>query len=299
MSPSMSSISRLHPVLQLLRPKQWIKNAFVLAPLFFSLQFTHGDALLTALLATLAFTTLSCTIYIFNDLIDCTQDRLHPVKCQRPIASGALTFRTAYILAAILFITSALLGLYLPTSCYIIMAAYLLINFCYCIKLKHIAIIDVLVIASGFILRLLMGGYAIAVSISPWIIMTTFLLALFLGFGKRHQELSQHSNSQTRPALKSYNLPFLDKLITISCSATLLSYAIYVVEIAGKTGKTSLVYTIFFVVFGLFRYLQTIYLPSPTAKAGAEEPESILFRDPVFAANILIWLITTLWILSH
>ncbi len=286
--------SSFSSTLTLLRPKQWVKNGFVLTPLCFSLQFSDVNALTQALLAMVVFILLSSIVYIFNDMMDLAEDKLHPKKCMRPLASGKISLKSAYLLCSLLLVSASFITLFLPQECYIVMAGYLLFNFFYSIKLKKIAIIDVLIIASGFILRVLMGGFATGISVSPWIIMTTFLLALFLGFGKRHQELSSLSSTNTRSSLDDYSLPLLDKLITISCSATLLSYAIYVVEIAHRTGKTALVYTIFFVVFGLFRYLQALYVYDK-----GEEPEAILFRDGLFLANIIAWLGVTLWILAH
>ena len=281
-------------LLKLLRPKQWVKNAFVLAPLFFSLQFDNINRLSLALLACLVFIASSSIIYIINDINDAQEDRKHPRKKHRPIASGHVSVTAALWLLVPLGTIVALGLLLLPVTCTFIICGYVIVNLLYSRILKHIAIIDVLVIASGFVLRLLMGGYAIGVQLSSWIIASTFLLALFIGFGKRHQELSVSGYQDVRESLRGYNLELLNRFITISCTSALLCYTLYTVETGRILGKPSLVYTTVFVVFGLFRYLQRIYLD----KEGGE-PETIILYDPLFISNGILWLLSVWWVLSH
>jgi len=280
-------------IIKSLRPKQWIKNLFVFAPLLFGFKYDDISLIINSLIAFIGFIILSGIIYIFNDILDIEKDRKHPKKKNRPIASGKLSIKAAYRTTLILFIILGIVIPILPIECFYIAIAYVLLNILYSVKLKNYAIIDVIIIASGFILRLLMGGYSTDIALSPWIIMTTFLLSLFLGFGKRYNELEEISDT-SRPSLNLYSKKLLDKLICISCSATLISYALYVIETSRETGKMELTYTVLFVIFGLFRYLQSIYI----FKKG-EEPESIIYNDPFFILNLISWLLTTLWILSY
>ena len=227
-----------------------------------------------------------------NDMHDAAEDRKHKQKKFRPIASGKIGYAEASVITIILFVISILILFALPITCSVIIGIYVAFQAAYTYYLKKRAIIDVLIIASGFVLRVLMGGYAIDVPMSPWIILTTYLLALFLGFGKRYHELSVDGYADARDSLKQYNKPLLDSLIGISCVSALLSYAIYAVETARLLGKTELVYTVIFVIFGLFRYLQVLYFD----KEGGE-PEKILLRDKTFFMNGLIWFSTVMCIL--
>lgn len=279
-------------LLMLLRPKQWVKNSFVAAPLFFALKVDQLPAWEASIAAVVAFTFIASAIYILNDVRDREEDRLHPVKKHRPIAAGAVKIPTAAFLAILLLAFGFLITSVLPKACFYVIVTYILMNISYSFFIKRIAILDVITIALGFVLRVLMGAYAIEVVVSPWIILSTFLLALFLGFGKRLHEYNI-MNAKSRQALSGYNREFLDKLINATCATSLISYAIYAVEVAQRMGKTNFVFTVFFVAFGLFRYLQFLYLN----KEGGS-PESILYTDRLFIANILAWLITCVWILG-
>lgn len=275
---------------KLLRPKQWTKNAFVLAPLFFSFNFLNPQAWSLTLLAVVCFICISGTIYIINDISDTEEDKAHPRKKLRPIASGKVPPSLALLVGLLLLALSALILVnYLPSQCIFVVAIYLIIQLSYSFSLKHYAIFDVLIIASGFVLRVLMGAYAIDVPVSPWIIITTFLLALFLGFGKRYHELSLKEYAKKRICLQRYNKPLLDRLIGISCASTLIFYSLYTVETARTLDNTALIYSVVFVIFGLFRYLQTLYVDNEGG-----EPERVLFKDPIFITNGVIWMIYTL-----
>lgn len=281
-------------LLILTRPKQWVKNGFILAPLFFSLSFSDNHTIISAFLAVISFTFLCAACYIINDFFDIERDRSHPKKSSRPLACGTISVPLALSFSAMLLtISFTLLTFFLPTACLYIALAYLVQTTIYSYKLKHIAILDVLLIANGFILRLWMGSAATSIALSPWIIITTFLLALFLGYGKRRQELIHHNTSQSRHSLDGYTIPLLDMLIAVTCSTTLISYAIYAIEVGQSLAKPELVYSCVFVIFGLLRYVQTLYV-----KQSGEEPESILYTDPVFTLNIVAWLAVTLSILA-
>ncbi len=279
-------------IIKLTRPKHAIKSAFVFAPLFFAFKFMEMAAWINTIFAALAFLTAASAVYIFNDICDVDEDRTHPRKKFRPIAAGNVSVLQARIFGIILLLVTAALLCRLPIACAIVIGIYLSLQIAYTYSLKKQAIIDVLIIASGFVLRVLMGGYAIDVPTSPWIILTTYLLALFLGFGKRYHELSVAGYDDSRHSLKEYNKPLLDRLIGISCVASLSSYALYTVETARLLGKTELVYTVVFVIFGLFRYLQVLYVYE-----GGGEPEKALLHDKIFLANGIIWFVITMLIL--
>lgn len=279
-------------LIKLIRPKQAVKSVFVFAPLFFSFKFLEPVAWMETILAALAFLATAGIVYIFNDICDVEEDRAHPRKCHRPLAAGHVTVFQAKIFALILLATTLILLSRLPVACTVIIAIYALLQIAYTCSLKKQAIIDVLIIAMGFVLRVCMGSYAINVPLSPWIILTTYLLALFLGFGKRYHELSVKGYDDKRHSLKKYSKPLLDRLIGVSCAATLLSYALYAIETARSLDKTPFVYTVVFVVFGLFRYLQVLYIDE-----GGGEPEKVLLEDKIFLGNGIIWFTTTILIL--
>jgi 4-hydroxybenzoate polyprenyltransferase len=280
------------PWIRLLRPKQWIKNGFVFAPLFFAHKFLDPQQWLITALAALAFLSISCMVYIGNDIRDMEEDRLHPVKRMRPLAAGTISVAQALLLAGGFIVIAVLSVGALPYRCGMVIGIYLALNLLYTFYLKRIAIVDIFFIASCYVLRVLMGCYALAVTISPWIILTTFLLALFLGFGKRYHEMGFAEYVKAKPNLQHYNRELLDRLMTISSGAALITYAIYTAEIARQTDKVELVYTVAFVAFGLFRYMQSIYVYHQGG-----EPETVIFRDKWQIANIAAWLATTLWIL--
>lgn len=282
----------MSPLLKLLRPKQWIKNGFVFAPLFFAHRFDSLSSWGLTITAALCFLSIACAVYIGNDMRDGEEDRRHPVKMHRPLASGSVTLFQAMLLAVICLSTALALLAALPFACSVVIGVYVLLNAGYTLYLKRVAIIDVFCIAICYVLRVLMGCYALQVVISPWIILTTFLLALFLGFGKRYHELGFKEYIQHKPNLQHYNRDLLDRLVTICGGGALIAYAIYTAEIALQTGKVEMVYTLAFVAFGLFRYLQAIYV----YKQGGE-PEMVLLGDKLQWVNIAVWLAVTLGIL--
>ena len=282
----------MYKYVRLLRPKQWIKNAFVFAPLFFAHQFMDPKSWYLAVTASLTFLSISCTVYIFNDMYDMSEDRRHPVKKLRPLAAREVSVFEALLLACAFVAIAIFILFFLPIYCSVIAAIYIALNICYTLYLKRIAILDVFFIAFCYVLRVLMGCYALEVTVSPWIILSTFLLALFLGFGKRYNELSVDDYAKFKPNLQQYSKSLLDRLVTICGGATLITYAIYTAEISHQLGKVEIVYTTAFVAFGLFRYLQYIYVFNEGG-----EPENILFKDKLQIANITLWLIVTLWLM--
>jgi 4-hydroxybenzoate polyprenyltransferase len=284
---------RMHqPWIRLLRPQQWVKNAFVFAPLFFAHRLLDVESWKLSGLAALGFLSLSCVVYIVNDVCDAGEDRLHPVKKNRPLAAGKISAIAALLLAVALAAVAAALLSRLPSACVVVGLVYIALNLGYTLWLKQVAIVDVFFLSSYYVLRVLMGCYALQVTISPWIILTTFLLALFLGFGKRYHELGFEEYAKKKRNLQHYNRNLLDRLMTICAGAALITYAIYTADIARTTGKVELTYTTAFVAFGLFRYLQSIYVYHQGG-----EPESIIFKDKLQLANVAAWLAVTMWIL--
>lgn len=282
------------PILRLLRPRQWIKNAFVIAPIFFSRQFANPDAWHMTLLATAAFTLIASAVYIFNDYYDRAEDQKHPVKSTRPLAAGLVSVGGAIITAFICIMLGIGLLHFLPPHCTWIAIAYILLNSAYTLRLKRYALLDVFFIAACFVLRVLMGCFALSVMVSPWILLTTFMLALFLGFGKRYHELGVAGYAAHKHNLQHYNHALLDKLVVICAASALVCYAIYTADIARYTGDVAIVYTVAFVAFGLFRYLQSIYV---YGQGG--EPESVILHDPWQWVNIALWLMMTMVLLGN
>ena len=279
-------------LIKMLRPAQWIKNGFVFAPLIFALEFGHQQSWVLSIVAFFAFACASSIVYIFNDIKDIKSDRHHPEKRFRPLAAKRVTTWQAIFTAAFLFGLMLGLIMILPYQTWIILGLYISQNIFYSLWFKKVAILDVLVIAMGFVLRLLMGGYAVGVEVSPYLLIATLMLSLFLGFAKRYHEL-RRLNQPESAILGAYNLSMLDRMISVSCGAALMTYALYTVEIAKRMHNISIVYTLIFVVFGLFRYLQYVYF---LKKGGA--PEKILYKDPLFIGNLVLWLISLIAILS-
>jgi 4-hydroxybenzoate polyprenyltransferase len=275
-------ISQVKLWLKLFRVKQWTKNGLLFMGIIFTRQLHVVPLLLKVLAGFGVFCLLSSTLYIFNDIMDIEKDRNHPRKQFRPLASGALPVPAAAAVAALLG-TMALIAAYLLGWEFFLAAiAYAGMTLAYSLYLKRIALIDVMTIAAGFVLRAVAGALVISVPISPWLLVCTLLLALFLALTKRRQELQQNGNSGTRRVLETYTVAFLDQAITIVTAATLTGYFLYTF-----TAHTQwLMLTIPFVLYGIFRYLLLAH-----GQGMGEEPEEVLLRDGPFIANIILWLI--------
>jgi len=279
------------PFIKALRPHQWIKNLFVLAALIFSKHVFDPDYLLRALLAFVSYCLISSAVYLFNDIRDRNSDRNHPEKRHRPIASGALGVSTAFIMAIFLALIALWLAFGIQLYFGFILVIYMLFNIAYSLGLKNVVILDVMIIASGFLLRAVGGALAIEVEISSWFILCTMLLALFLGFVKRRQELTLLENQagQHRQSLKDYSAPFLDQVIAVVTSGSLLSYALYTMspDVTEKLGAPYLSLTIPFVIYGLLRYLYLVY-----NKGQGGDTATTLLRDFPLQLACLFWVIT-------
>lgn len=272
-----------------LRPRQWTKNAAVLAPLVFAHKALEPASAGRALGATAAFCLLSSAVYVFNDLADRARDREHPLKRLRPIASGALGTGAAVALGAAA-LTVALGSFWLlGRAAFFAAAGYLGLQVAYTALLKRLVIVDVLSIALGFVVRVASGALAIAVPISNWLYLCAFLLALFLGFSKRRAELTllQDSAGAHRQSLADLSLPLLDQLISVVTAATIVSYALYTMseETLRKFGTDALKFTIPCVVYGIFRYLYLIY-----RRGEGESPEKILLSDVPLLVDIVVFM---------
>jgi len=287
-------------LLSALRPRQWTKNAVVLAAFFFALgdrEQQIGVALLgRAALAALLFCALSSAVYLMNDARDAELDRAHPVKRRRPIASGVLPVWAALAWAAGLA-AAALAGAWrLRPALLEVFSAYLALQILYTFSLKRVPLVDLFVIAIGFVLRALAGGVALGVRISPWLLLCTLLLALFLGLCKRrHELLRQADGPVTRPALAGYSERLLDQFIAIISAATIVSYSIYTFwpDTVAKFGTARLGLTIPLVIFGVFRYLDLVYRHEL-----GDQPEQALLTDLPLLADIALYGVTVLAIFA-
>lgn len=294
---SPASVPRVTPgdLWREIRPRQWTKNLVIFVAFFFALGDKHQHmapaAFWSAGLAFLIFAITSSAIYIFNDLKDLARDRAHPVKCQRPIAAGRIPIPMAWALMALL-LGAGLAGAWLFSCRFgLVISAYIILQAAYTLWLKQLALVDVFVIASGFVLRVIAGGVAVHCAISPWLLICAFLMALFLALCKRRHEkrlMLETENLQSRPSLAASDERLLDQLIAIVAGAVIVTYAVYTQwpETVLKFQTHRLGLTIPFVVFGLFRYLDLVY-----RQAKGDQPEYILLTDiPLMISMILFGL---------
>ncbi len=281
--------------MQSLRPAQWAKNLFVLAPLVFGDLLLDGSAAVRAGLALLAFCCASSAVYLVNDLRDREEDRLHPLKRLRPLAAGTLGVPAAVAAMALLAAAAAGLAVWLGWPFVRLLGAYLALNVLYTLWFKHMVILDVMSISLGFVLRVEAGAVAAGVGVSRWLFLCTTFLALFLAFSKRRHEITLLAGAASgqRPVLDHYSPAFLDQMINVVTASSVVSYALYAVspETQEKFGSQNLVYTIPLVLYGIFRYLYLMY-----QRAGERNPTEAILRDPPFLINILLWGLAVLWI---
>lgn len=282
-------MNKLYAYIQLCRPHQYLKNGFIWLPIFFGNALTHVPALISTLLAFSAFCLISSTTYVINDVKDLEEDRRHPVKKRRPLASGAVMKKEAVWIALVLFtgsMTIAMVGL--PATCAYILMGYLLLNIAYSQGLKRIPIVDIVCIAVGFVLRIFAGGMAARIVISPWIVIMTFLLALFLALAKRRDDLllAEHGN-QVRKAIDGYNLEFISLAMGVMASVIIVAYILYTVspEVVAKHGTGKLYISAIWVLLGLLRYLQITFVEE---KSGS--PTLVLLKDYLLQGIIVLWL---------
>lgn len=277
----------LSALLKTMRPRQWSKNVFIFAALVFDKQLLILHSFLRTLAGFALFCLISSAVYIFNDLADVEADREHPEKRNRPIASGRLSIRAAWVAGILLVAISLAAGYLLSPPFAIVIAAYFLLNLAYSKWLKHVLILDVLMLAAGFVLRVAAGVTLIQVErFSPWLYVVMTLLALYLGFGKRRAELALLSKEARshRKVLAGYTIPLLDQYIMIVTGMTIVSYALYTFSAPNVPANHSMMLTIPFVVYAIFRYL---YLIEVEHSGGA--PEEILLTDRPFQISMVLW----------
>ncbi len=278
-------------LLRSIRVKQWVKNLFLFAALVFSRNLLNLKLFVNSALGFICFSFAASSIYLLNDLLDYESDVKHPVKCKRPIASGELSKKHAAIGACCLAGTSLLGALFLNSSFALVILIYLLTNVAYSIKLKHMVIIDVMVIAFGFVLRVISGGLIIHVSISLWLIVCTTLLSLFLALSKRRHELVLLDNKAGghRKILDEYNPYLLDQMISVVTASTLVAYLLYTMDpvTIEKFNSPYIVLTFPFVLYGIFRYL---YLVHQKARGG--NPTKVLLTDTPLIVNSILWVVS-------
>ena len=297
----------MSPILRLIRPKQWIKNFFVFLPLFFGGNLLDGHRVLAAIITFFAFCFAASSIYCFNDLVDVEADRRHPVKCKRPIAAGLISVRQAYGLMASMFVL-AMLTIAIPVLIgippvstgwgwvFLVILFYWLLNLAYCAELKDHAILDVCIVAFGFVLRILAGGLATDTVLSHWIVLMTFLLTLFLSFAKRRDDVlrMQHTGEAPRRNTSRYNLTFINQAITITGSVMLVCYIMYTVspEVTAHFQTRHLYLTSIFVLVGLLRYIQIAVVDEQSG-----DPTKVILRDRPTQFIVLGWLLAFLVII--
>ena len=270
-----------------MRPKQWAKNVFLFAAVVFDRQLGVPITLIRSILGFILFSLLASTIYLINDIADVEEDRQHPKKMHRPIASGALPLGTAKVAAALLILIVFPLTYLLSPGFAIICAIYFALNLSYSLKLKHIPILDVLILASFYVIRVAAGVTIVHVErFSPWLYLATTFVALFMGIGKRRAELtaSLESGQHSRKVLSGYTLPYLDQLITIVLTITILTYSLYTFSAPNLPENHATMLTIPFVIYGVFRYLYLIQV-----EGEGEAPDDIVLHDRPFQICMLAW----------
>lgn len=285
-----------HPVVRLIRPIQWIKNLIVLLPIFFGGALLQPEPMTSGLITALSFSFAASSIYCLNDLIDVEDDRRHPVKCARPIASGQVSVRKAWGLMGLMFVLAMLVLLLLPENRWEtggVIVFYWLLNIAYCMRLKQYAIIDVCIVAFGFVLRLLAGGLASGIFLSKWIVLMTFLLMLFLSFAKRRDDVVRMNETGEAPRKNTirYNLTFINQAITITASVTLVCYIMYTVspEVVSHYQSDYLYLTSIFVILGLLRYIQLTVVDKRSG-----DPTKVILRDRFTQLIVAAWGVTFL-----
>ena len=281
-----------------MRPQQWVKNGFVVAPLLFAHKFNDPAMCFKTLIAVAAFCAISSAIYLFNDLCDRREDQQHPVKKLRPIARGAVTTTEALSFCIVLTVLGLLGSWYLGMRFLLTAVLYTAIHIAYSLGIKHVAILDVMTIAAGFVLRILAGAVAISAPPSHWLVLCTIMISLFLGFTKRRAELvsEELEGVNTRKVLADYSVAFLDQVVSLVTGATIICYALYTVD--DRTlkvfGTRAMLLTVPSVMYGMFRYIYLIY----HLKKG-EDPTRAITRDIPTIINLIIWVILSVLIVSY
>ena len=290
MPKTLTAPTNLRHVLKLLRPKHYIKNLFIFMPLFFAGQFSDLGLLINLFIAFLAFSMCASAIYILNDSRDIAEDRLHPKKRLRPLAAGTISLQTAIIIMILLFAAGVILMGYLSLHALGILGLYVVLNILYSFFLKHISILDVTIIAIGFVLRIFVGAIVTETPLSQWIVIMTFLLALFLALAKRRDGvlIFLETSQKTRRVIKDYNLKFVEGAMMIMSSVTIVAYILYTTstEVEQRLNSEYVYLTAIYVILGILRYMQLSLLENNSGS-----PTDLVLKDSFLIAVILGWIL--------
>ncbi len=277
--------------IRLLRPKDWAKNAFIFLPLFFAGELLNFEALLEAFEGFLCFSFVASCIYILNDYRDIEDDKKHPEKCKRPLAAGLISKNVAFAIALLLLVIGLTWAWFIRDKFFFVLSIYFLLNLGYSFGLKRIPILDIFIIAIGFVLRVKAGSVIDRIVLSEWLVIMVFLLALFMALAKRRDDvlLKIKSGNDMRAASKGYNLDFINIALALICAVIVVAYFMYTMspEVIQRLGTYRLYYTCLFVLAGIFRYLQLIYVHSDS-----ESPVKILYRDRFIQGTIILWVVS-------
>jgi len=290
-------MNKLLELLRLMRPHQWVKNAFVFTGLLFGHAWHDHKLVVQVMIAFAAFCLVSSAIYTFNDIIDLEQDRNHPKKSKRPLASGSVSFRAAIMLAVLSGAIGLILAFVVSKSVFGILLGYATMNIAYSLWLKHVVILDVFIIATGFMLRILAGTLGVGIPPSQWLLLCGLMVTLFLGFTKRRAEIIALTDDKTahRKVLEHYSPVLLDKMIGITAAGLIMSYSLYTMnsDTIRIHGTANLIYTVPFVIYGVFRYIYLLHHQSRGGDASRD-----LVRDPHLFIVVGAWLIATIMLIA-
>jgi decaprenyl-phosphate phosphoribosyltransferase len=275
--------------LKLLRPKDWAKNLFLFVPLFFGRTLFELDKIIAVSYGFLAFSCIASSIYIINDYRDREDDRRHPIKCKRPLAAGTVSPQAALVICGLLIVAGFGLAWWLREKFFFVLGVYFLINLAYSLGLKSVPILDIMLLAIGFVLRIKAGSVLSFTPLSEWIVIMVFLLAVFMAIGKRRDDvlLKLSSGADMRKSIKGYNLELLNILLALVCAVIVVAYFMYTMapETELRMGTDRLYYTCIFVLAGIMRYLQIIYV-----SADSGSPTKILYKDRFIQVTLLLWI---------
>lgn len=286
----------LKDLLRLARPYQYSKNLFIFIPAFFAFQLTDMQLMIKASMAFIAFSLAASAVYVFNDWIDRHEDARHPEKSTRPLATGRIKAPVAFSFLALLLLSGSIVSYLVSPSVFFLVLTYLILNLAYTVKLKHIAIIDIVVISTGFVIRLLVGAESTQVDLSHWIIVMTFLLALFLSLAKRRDDVLIYlkTDQKMRKVIDGYNLKFLDAAMVMTSSIVIVAYILWSIspEVAERLNTQNIYLTAVFVVLGVLRYMQIAFVEE---KSG--NPSKVLLRDRFMQLTLSSWVGSFIWFL--
>jgi 4-hydroxybenzoate polyprenyltransferase len=288
----------LRQLWRLMRPLQWVKNSFVLMGLLFANAWRQPLMLQRVFIACIAFSLVASGVYIFNDLLDREQDMGHPKKKFRPLAAKTVSVRAAVLLLLVLWLAGGALGFFVSQAVLFILLIYIAINIAYSLGLKHVVLLDVFIIAGGFMLRILAGTTGVSIAPSQWLLLCGLMVALFLGFAKRRAELYAFSGETKnhRRVLDNYQPVLLDKMIVVTATCIIMTYSLYTMSpVTIQVHHTdALIYTVPFVMYAIFRYIYALH-----HKRTGTDPAQEIFRDPHILLSVTGWLLLTLWLISR